>query len=76
MFIFIFFGLMYMLALNDVNAQRVSNITWDRLFMYVMTELKGYIYKANEDYTSNNLTAIHIDSENILSSSSFKNISA
>ncbi len=60
MFIFIFFVLMYMLALNDVNAQRVSNITWDRLFMDEMTELRGYIYKANEDYASNNLTSIHI----------------
>jgi hypothetical protein len=75
-FIFGLIELTCLIGVDNVNAEKVNNITWDRLLMDEMTELGNYIDKTNEKYENNILTAIKIDSKNILSSSSLENISA
>jgi hypothetical protein len=78
-FIF-FFG--QIIAVFDVNMSIVEAekdtkvVDWDRLLIDEMDELNNYINKIDKDNANNNYTAIRMDSEKILSSSSLRNISA
>lgn len=78
-FIFFFGSITAVFEVNMgiVEAEEDTKVVdWDRLLIDEMDELNNYMNKIDKDNANNNYTAIRLDSEKILSSSSLRNISA
>lgn len=78
-FIFFFGSIetVFDMQMSIVKAEEEAKVVdWDMLLIDEMNELNNYINKIDKENINNNYTAIRMDSEKILSSSSLRNISA